>query len=332
MIEINNQEKIIFAGGCFWCTEGEFSHTRGIVSAISGYTDSEKDSPSYEEVSSGRVRAREAVEVTYDKDQIPLDEVLDKYWQHIDPTDKDGQFADKGYQYTTAIYYMTEEQKNMIEQSKEELEKSKKFSSQIMTLVLPFVNFYPAEEYHQNFKDKNKDRYESYREGSGRNSFLKLHWQDGSVSTREIYSKQEKLKTLTPLEYKVTQESGTEAPFENEYNSNKEVGVYVDVVSGELLYLSSDKYDSGSGWPSFTKPAKEEAITLHPDEGIFQSRTEVRSKIADSHLGHVFSDGPKDKGGMRYCMNSAAMRFVPLSDMEKEGYGEYISMLTEKAS
>lgn len=329
MIEINNQEKIIFAGGCFWCTEGEFSHPRGIVSAISGYADSEKDSPSYEEVSSGRVRAREAVEVTYDKYQISLEEVLDKYWQHIDPTDKDGQFADKGYQYTTAIYYTTEEQKNLIERSKEELEKSQKFNGPIMTLVLPFVNFYPAEEYHQNFKDKNKDRYESYREGSGRNSFIKLHWQDGSVSQREISDKQEKLKTLTPLQYKVTQEEATEPPFENEYNNNKEVGIYVDIVSGEALYLSTDKYDSGTGWPSFSKPIDENALALKTDNFLFYSRTEVRSKIADSHLGHVFSDGPKESGGMRYCMNSAAMRFVPLSDMEKEGYTQYVQLLKQ---
>ncbi len=332
ILENKNYEKVVFAGGCFWCTEAEFNHASGVISAVSGYADSEKENPNYDEVSNGEVKAREAVQVIYDPKLVSFETLLEKYWKHIDPTDKDGQFADRGYQYTSAVYYTTEEQKSISENSIVKINSSKKFSAPVATLILPFVNFYPAEEYHQDYKDKNSFRYSGYREASGRNSFIRLHWQDGSMTTKEIFGdvmKSEKLKTLTPLQYKVTQEEATEPPFENEYNSNKEVGIYVDIVSGEALYLSTDKYNSGTGWPSFSKPVDEGALVLKTDNFLFYSRTEVRSKIADSHLGHVFSDGPKESGGKRYCMNSAAMRFIPLSDMEKEGYTQYVQLLKQ---
>jgi peptide methionine sulfoxide reductase msrA/msrB len=340
ILENKNYEKVVFAGGCFWCTEAEFNHATGVISAVSGYADSEKESPSYEEVGGGEVKAREAVQIIFDPALVSFESLLEKYWSHIDPTDTKGQFGDRGEQYTTAIYYTNENQKVAAEKTKEKINTSKKFDSPVATLILPFTNFYPAEEYHQDYKDKNPFRYSGYREASGRNSFIRLHWQDGSTTTREIFpdsssstikfsaeTKAEKLKSLSGIQYKVTQEEGTEPPFENEYNSNKEVGIYVDIVSGEALYLSSDKYDSGTGWPSFSKPVDDDAVTLKTDNYLIYSRTEVRSKLADSHLGHVFSDGPKDKGGKRYCMNSAAMRFVKLADMEKEGYGEYVKLL-----
>ncbi len=368
--KLNNGEykKIIFAGGCFWCTEAEFNHAPGVISAISGYADSEKDrvyfSPTYEEVSSEKVKAREAVEIVYDKNKISIGDLLEKYFKHFDPSDTGGSFGDRGYQYTSAIYYTTEDQKIKSEAIKNKIELSKKFienNSKVATEILPLNNFYPAEEYHQDYKDKNPVRYNLYREGSGRNSFIKLHWQDGSTTTKSIFSvekeissidynqdknmqeenkknikrwenftikdKEEKLKTLTSVQYDVTQKEGTERAFQNEYNANKEAGIYVDIVSGEPLFLSIDKYDSGTGWPSFTRPLSDSSVTTHSDNGIFVSRTEVRSKIADSHLGHVFEDGPKDMGGMRYCMNSASLRFVKLKDMEVEGYSEYISLL-----
>lgn len=358
-LENGNYGKVVFAGGCFWCTEAEFNHSDGVVSVISGYAQSDKENPTYDEVSSGEVKARESVEVVYDKTKVSFDDLIEKYFEHIDPTDTGGQFADRGYQYTSAIYYTTEDQKEVIEKIERRINDSNKFTDEsgkslrVATEVLPFSNFYPAEEYHQDYKDKNPVRYAGYREASGRNRFIKLHWQDGSTTTREIFerdnsssttnsvhasvdpwldlskeAKAKKLKELTPLQYKVTQESGTERSFSaGNYNDNKEKGLYVDIVSGEPLFLSSDKYDSGTGWPSFVKPIDAEAITLHVDKGIFTTRTEVRSRVADSHLGHVFEDGPVDKGGKRYCMNGAALRFIPLSDMETEGYSKYIKLL-----
>ena len=363
--ELNkNYSKIVFAGGCFWCTEAEFSHVPGVAAAISGYADSDTPSPKYEDVGSGKVKTREAVLVYYDKASTTLDLLLNKYWHHIDPTDGGGQFADRGHQYSTAIYYTDENQKENIEKSQKEIQNyinnnSKFANKKIVTEVLPYNNFYAAEEYHQDYKDKNPVRYEYYREGSGRNDFIKLHWQDGSttkvskveeeksdskIKTNDLEEnkkswenftpeiKAEKLKTLSATSYKVTQNSGTEKPFSDNYNDNKEEGIYVDIVSGEPLFLSTDKFDSGTGWPSFVKPVSAETVTMHLDNGLlgFSSRTEVRSKIADSHLGHVFEDGPADRGGMRYCMNGAAMKFVKLSDMEKEGYVEYIKLLENK--
>jgi peptide methionine sulfoxide reductase msrA/msrB len=345
-----NYEKVVFAGGCFWCTESEFNHATGVVSAISGYADSAKENPSYEEVGSEQVKAREAVEVVYDPTLVNFETLLEKYWRHIDPTDNGGQFGDRGYSYTTAIYYTTEDQKLKSESAKIKIEEVKKVK--VVTDIIPFVNFYPAEEYHQDYKDKNPIRYAGYREGSGRNSYIRLHWQDGSTTTKAIFDieknmqdknknksiekswlnfnsemKTEKIKSLTSIQYDVTQKEGTERPFNNEYDKNTEIGIYVDIVSGEPLYLSKDKYDSGTGWPSFVKPISDSVLTLKTDNYLLYSRTEVRSKIADSHLGHVFEDGPADKGGKRYCMNSAALRFVSLENMEKEGYTEYINML-----
>ncbi len=341
--KLNNKEyqKVVFAGGCFWCTESEFNHVDGIVSAVSGYADSTKENPTYQEVGSESVKAREAVEVIYDPSKISFETLLEKYWTHVDPTDIGGQFGDRGYSYTTAIYYTTENQKLSSEKSKDKIEEVKKIK--VATDILPFNNFYPAEEYHQDYKDKNPIRYNAYREGSGRNSYIRLHWQDGSTTTKAIFNenklenktwlnfdtktKEEKLKSLTSIQYDVTQKEGTEKPFQNEYEANKEVGIYVDIVSGEPLFLSKDKYDSGTGWPSFTSPITESAVTMHVDNGLFTSRVEVRSKIANSHLGHVFEDGPKDRGGKRYCMNSSAMRFIKLEDMEEEGYVDYINLL-----
>ena len=363
--------KIIFAGGCFWCTEAEFNHSVGVTSAVSGYAGASKTNPTYEEVGSGKVKAREAVLVYYDKDKVTLDQLLDKYWKHINPTDAGGEFSDRGYQYTTAIYYYNDEDKKIIESSKEKVQnfinKSKAFekdsTKNIVTEILPYNNFYPAEEYHQDYKDKNPVRYQYYRDGSGRNDFIKIHWPDGSIENRTVSSstlsdtdsvnniksisidtntsatshtwdhfttkmKAEKIKTLTPLQRKVTQDKGTEPSHAvGNYNDNKEVGIYVDIVSGEPLYLSSDKYDSGTGWPSFVKPISDNAVTLHEDSGFFSTRTEVRSAIADSHLGHVFNDGPADRGGKRYCMNGAALLFIPKVDMVSKGYGEYIELI-----
>jgi peptide methionine sulfoxide reductase msrA/msrB len=334
--------KIVFAGGCFWCTEAEFDHTPGVVEAISGYIGGTVTNPTYEEVSSGTTGHREAVLVYYNEASTTIEKLLVTYWKHIDPTDEGGQFVDRGKQYTTAIYYTTEAQQEAAKKSEQQIVGAKKFTKPTVTELLPYTTFYPAEEYHQNYKDKNPVRYEYYRDRSGRNNFIQTYWKNDtttfstttmSTSTKKAWEQFIKpedgqlRKRLTEEQYTVTQHEGTERPFNNLYADNKEKGIYVDIVSGEPLFLSSDKYDSGTGWPSFVKPLSNDVVTLHEDKRLFSTRTEVRSAIADSHLGHVFPDGPKDRGGMRYCMNSAALRFVPLAEMENEGYGEYISQI-----
>lgn len=354
IIENKDYEKVILAGGCFWCTESEFNHMSGVISAVSGYAESAIPNPRYDQVGSGEVKAREAVEVTYDSSIIDTKTILEAYWKHSNPVDTGGQFADRGYQYTTAIYYTTEEQRIIAELQKKHINESGVFTEPVATIITPFVSFYAAEEYHQDYKDKNPIRYEVYREASGRNAYIRKTWtQDAvqkifkrgsnqntstmdtttSTSTNNpwlVFTQEDKalrLKALTPLQYNVTQKEGTEKPFANEYHNTKEKGIYVDIVSGEPLFLSQDKYDSGTGWPSFVKPITATAIRLVEDKKLFITRTEVRSVIADSHLGHVFDDGPVDRGGKRYCMNSAALRFIPLAEMVKEGYGDYVSMI-----
>jgi peptide methionine sulfoxide reductase msrA/msrB len=334
--------KIVFAGGCFWCTEAEFDHAPGVVEAISGYTGGAVANPTYEEVSSGTTGHREAVLVYYNEASTTIEKLLVTYWRHIDPTDEGGQFVDRGEQYTTAIYYTTKAQQEAAKKTEQQVVSAKKFAKPIAIELLAYTTFYPAEEYHQNYKDKNPVRYEYYRDRSGRNNFIQTYWKNDtktfstttmSTSTKKAWEQFVKpedsqlRKRLTEEQYTVTQHEGTERPFKNLYADNKEKGIYVDIVSGEPLFLSSDKYDSGTGWPSFVKPLSNDVVTLHEDKRLFSTRTEVRSAIADSHLGHVFPDGPKDRGGMRYCMNSAALRFVPFAEMEKEGYGDYINYI-----
>jgi peptide methionine sulfoxide reductase msrA/msrB len=264
------------------------------------------------------------------------------FWRQIDPTDPDGQFVDRGKQYRTAIFYHNDEQKRLAEKSRAELQRSGRFRKPIVTELLPASRFYRAEEYHLDYYKKNPIRYNFYRYRSGRDQYLKKVWgtETGESAMKETKSdntlrefrkpsREELKKRLTPLQYKVTQEEGTEKPFDNEYANNKRAGIYVDIVSGEPLFSSSDKYDSGTGWPSFTKPLEPANIIEKEDRGFLTNRTEVRSKRGDSHLGHVFPDGPPSTG-LRYCMNSAAMRFISVEDLEKEGYGQYKKLFEKK--
>lgn len=309
-------EKAIFAGGCFWCMVEPFDQRPGINNVISGYTGGHTDNPTYEEVCSNTTGHVEAVQITFDSSIVSFKDLVELFWQQIDPTDAGGQFHDRGESYQTAVFYHNAKQKEIAEESKAELIASKKFNKPIVVPILPAETFYEAEEAHQYYYKKNQMHYRAYKKGSGRAQFIQDNW-------TKKYDENELKQRLTPEQYFVTQEDGTEKPFQNEYWDNTVEGIYVDIVSGEVLFSSKDQYDAQCGWPSFTKPLVPQHIIENLDTTAGMIRTEIRSKNANSHLGHVFEDGPVDAGGLRYCMNSAAMQFIKKEDLEKEGYGQY---------
>jgi peptide methionine sulfoxide reductase msrA/msrB len=349
-----------FAGGCFWCTEADFEKLDGVLEAVSGYTGGHVEDPTYKQVCSGTTGHAEAVLVRYDPEKISYAELLKYFWKHIDPTDGGGQFVDRGTQYRSAIFYHGEEQKRLAEVSKEALESSGVFSKPVVTEITAASRFYEAEEYHQGYYRTCPVQYGAYRSGSRRDGFLEGAWDEESVArfekefdgaldkarngaiggtldaTLEGQGGKEYMKpddsslkqSLTPEQYRVTQQCGTEPPFRNEFWDNKREGIYVDVVSGEPLFSSVAKYDSGSGWPSFFRPLEPGNIVEKKDTSHGMTRVEVRSAGGDSHLGHVFPDGP-DPTGVRYCINSASLRFIPKEDLEKEGYGKYLTLFEE---
>ena len=264
-------ELATFAGGCFWCMERPFEELDGVIDVTAGYAGGLEKDATYERVSTGKTGHCEAVQVTYDPARATYRQLLDIYWRNVDPTDPGGSFADLGSQYRSVIFYHTDEQKRLAEASKKELTESGRFDRPIVTKILPFPRFYPAEEYHQDYARKNPTRYETYRVGSGRERFLKHVWDDIDQTPWNSFKKpaaDELFETLTPLQYEVTQEEGTERPFDNPYWDNKREGIYVDVVSGEPLFSSRDKYDSHSGWPSFTRPISPDALVKREDRKL----------------------------------------------------------------
>lgn len=321
MAATTQAETATFAGGCFWCMVAPFENCPGVLSVTAGYTGGRTKNPTYEDVSSGTTGHVEAVQVVFDPARVGYEKILGIFWQQIDPTDPGGQFADRGTQYKTAVFYHSDRQKQIAETSKASLNASKKFDKPVATAIVPASPFYPAEEYHQGYYKKQPAHYEQYKKFSGRKDFIERYWPPEAKQPARPSAADLK-KKLTPLQYKVTQENATEPAFNNEYWNEHRAGIYVDVVSGEVLFSSLDKFDSGCGWPSFTKPVEAANVKEKTDTTHGMTRTEVRSTAGDSHLGHVFNDGP-GPNGLRYCINSAAVRFIPVEELEKQGYGTY---------
>ncbi|MBT4022825.1 peptide-methionine (R)-S-oxide reductase MsrB [archaeon] len=313
-IDLSKYDKAIFAGGCFWCIEAAYEDYEGVIEAHSGYIGGTKKNAKYDLVTSGKTDHREGVIVYFDPSIISYRALVEIYWTQIDPTDSGGQFSDRGHQYTTAIYYFNEDQKNIIEETKKLVKE--KLGEEIATEVLPQTEFFLAEEYHQNYSNKNSFQYELYKKGSGRKDYIEEN------NCGDIFESEN--NDLTEIQYKVTKEGYTEPPFKNEYWDNHEDGIYVDVLTGEPLFSSLDKFDSGTGWPSFTKPINMDMISEVDDTSLGITRTEIKSKDSDSHLGHVFDDGPN--GGDRYCVNSASLKFIPKEKLKEKGYEEYLEL------
>lgn len=336
------REVITLAGGCFWCTEAYLQETPGVIDAVSGYAGGDAETADYKTVSSGNTEHREAVQITFDPALTTLEKLLDVYWAHIDPTDTGGQFADRGMQYTTAIFYHTDAQREAAEASKEALAASGLFEGQIATQVIPFTTFFKAEEYHQDFYKKSAEHYEQYKKASGRTDFIEENWAkeaallfletnaQASHETASGYADREwsqeeidaAVQGLSSDVQRILVEEGTEPPFRNAFWDHKEEGIYVDIVTKQPLFSSTHKYDSQTGWPSFYKTLNEEALILKTDLKLAYPRTEVRSR--SGHLGHLFDDGPQEHGGLRYCINSRVLQFIPKAEMEANGYGSWL--------
>jgi peptide methionine sulfoxide reductase msrA/msrB len=325
IMDNKNVREIYFAGGCFWGTEHFFQQIRGVVGTEVGYANGNTQNPTYEEVVSHTTGFAETVKVQYDPEQVDLKLLIDLYFKTIDPTSKDQQGNDRGNQYRTGIYFTNKTDEALV---KDEVQKlAKNYSKPLLVETIPLKNFYRAEDYHQDYLDKNPGGYCHIEPG-----LFELA-KKANPLPKPTYQKQDKKvlkEKLTAEQYNVTQENGTERPFQNEYWNETREGIYVDITTGEPLFVSTDKFESGCGWPSFSKPITKGLIDEKMDRTHGMTRVEVRSKTGDAHLGHVFTDGPEDKGGLRYCINSASLKFIPKAEMESKGYGKYLPLLDKK--
>jgi peptide methionine sulfoxide reductase msrA/msrB len=333
---VKQKKEIYLAGGCFWGLEKYLSMLKGVVSTEVGYANGKTKAPCYEDVCYKDTGHAETVKVIYDPTQISLSFLLSQFFDVIDPVSINRQGNDVGTQYRTGVYFVNPEDESVIKTSIHALQQ--RFEKPIAIEVVALAQYDSAEEYHQKYLDKNpggychigKSMFEKAAKAVERMTNEENSKSEIDKTPIQTKTKEELKKTLTPLQYQVTQNSATEPPFQNEYYNEFREGIYVDITSGEPLFISNDKFESGCGWPSFSKPINDELIQEKEDNSLFRKRTEVRSKLADAHLGHVFDDGPKDLGGLRYCINSASLRFIPKEEMEKEGYGDWLAYLTGK--
>lgn len=313
--------EIYLAGGCFWGTEKYIRQIHGVLSTDVGYANGKTEAPSYEEVCRNNTGHAETVRVVYDPEKLPLAFLLELYYEAVDPISVNRQGGDTGTQYRTGIYYTDPKDEPVIRSSLRQLQE--RCGRPVAIEAKPLENYYPAEEYHQKYLDKNPGGYCHI----GREKFLRAAQAVVDPTRYSAPAEEELARTLTPEQYEVTRRSATEPPFQNEYWDRFERGVYVDVTTGEPLFLSSDKFESGCGWPSFSRPVDPNVLRQGADHSHGMERTEVRSRVGGAHLGHVFPDGPRELGGLRYCINSAALRFVPEKDMEAQGYGSLLPLI-----
>ncbi len=317
--QIDSLKTVYFAGGCFWGVQAYLARIPGVYETEVGYANGTVSNPTYQQVCTGTTGHTETVRVVYDPTKCSLSSLTEQFFTIIDPTIYNRQGNDVGTQYRTGIYYVDDADKSVLEAA---LATAQLYHDDpVVTELLPLVCFYPAEAYHQNYLEKNPGGY-CHVDFSGLQHLAVSEHTTPVPNTEELHGR------LTPEQYRVTQLGDTEAPFTGAYWDVFDKGIYVDIISGNPLFLSVDKYDSGCGWPSFTKPIDPAAVVGREDLSYGMRRTEVRGSNSNAHLGHVFPDGPEDRGGLRYCINSAALRFIPYDEMDKQGYGAYRSIFS----